>query len=907
MARLYTDNISSGIYTRTTDLTVVTQNTGTFSGACIGLMEKGPAFEAVATNSYTERVQRLGDLNPKFLSSYYARQYFSFAKNYKEVRVLGLEGYTDTKCFPITYNLSGLGDQGHQASTFNPFTLGGDDVIACLLKPRQSSFTGGADVLRVELSTYTDPDTLTSDTTDKRFTITVTFTDSTTQVIIASLRPDEKDYIVKVLGADPRDATLIGGIPSPLWVEYISPSVKIKPTANVVANYYYPTDLTTPVDSIPLRVGNITVDSAKTFASLPIDSITGTTNVSVVFQSNHNISTGVGTTISLPVGTIGINSPLTSYFFRIGVDPDTVDLYRDAACSIPVTGSGTYMFSGPATRNFYNTWEKTLLDFSNTAYQTPVTPWFVSDIDSSNNVKKLFRLWSISDGESANKEIKIEISNIDISGNNGKGTFDLIVRDFNDTDDTKRVVLEAYKRINLDPTSDNYIARRIGNGDDLEIRSKYIFVEMSSEADGQDDLLPFGCLGYPNARSRAAYETPAYTVEYDMTKPVKKQILGFANNSINMNRKLYPDVLHYRVTDSTTVTSPGFHLNPLAASPAFFAPELTNTAGATQFSTNKIANVDKYKYVVAFAGGFDGFNVYKTREWNDTASKDYEALNLALEALSDREVLLSDFSVLVTPDLNMDDHPDAVRTVLDMVEKREDALYIPDLAFDKEAVISTAVDSIVFGSSNTQSDKVAVYFPWCLISDDVNKINKWCPPSLIALGTIAWTATQQNVWQPPAGALRTQAVNLVKTVRRIKQEERELLKPVNINTITVFAGTGFEITESRTQQPFFSTQSFIHNTLLLGYAKKALQQVLRPLLHQLKGNLSAEQFKVAVGPIFERIKRQNGLQKVVINVSENPDDLVTLYGEVEIYPLYPIERIVVDFVIKNSEISFNNQ
>lgn len=902
-ARTYTDHISSGIYNRTTDLTFVTQNTGTFSGASIGLTEKGPAFEVVATNSFTERIQKLGGLNPKFLSSYFARQYLSFAKNYKEIRILGLEGYTNSKGFAITYNLSDMGNQGYAASSNMPFILGTDDVIACLLKPRESSFTGGQNVLRVEVNTYTNPDTLNSDATDERFTLTVVYADSTTQNIVVSLRPGEKDYISKVLGTDPRDKTMLMGSPSPLWVEYIAPSVKIKPTANVIANYYYPTDLTTPVSSIPLRTGNVTIDTAQVFPTLFIDTITGTSPVTVTFTTNHNIVSNKGTKISLPINITGINSPLSSYFFVI-VSLDSVELYRDEACTIPVTGNGGYSFSGDATRTFYDTWETTLLNFSNTAYQTPVTPWFVSDVDNSNNVKKLFRLWSISDGESANKEIKIEISNIDVSGNNGKGNFDLIIRSFDDTEDINRNVLEAYKRVNLDPTSDNYIERQIGNGDDLEIRSKYVFIEMSNEADGLDDLLPFGCLGYPNANSRVAYENPTWTVEYDMTKPIKKQILGFANNSFNMSKKLYPDFLHYKNTSDNVVTGPGFHLNPLAAGPNFVAPELINTAGATQFVTNKIANKEKYKFVVAFAGGFDGFNVYKEREWNDTTSKDYEALQIAVQVLEDRESLLSDFSVLVTPDLNIEDHPYATRSVLEMVDGREDALYIYDFAFDNEAVISSAVDTIQYGDMKSKNS--AVYFPWALISDEVNKVNSWCPPSIIALGTIAWTATQQNVWQPPAGSTRTQAANLVKTVRRIKLDERDKLKVVNINTLTVFPGSGFEITESRTQQENFSAMSFIHNILLLGYAKKALQQVLRPLLHQLKGNLSSEQFKVAVSPIFERIKRQNGLSKVVISVNENTDDLVTIYGQVEIYPLYPIERIVVDFVIKNDEINFNN-
>src|ERR1700761_736990 len=85
--------ISSGVYFREIDLTVVTQATGGFSAAAVGLTQKGPAFEITNSATYTDRAFRLGDLNPDFPMSYYAKQYLEQARNYKEVRLLGLEGY----------------------------------------------------------------------------------------------------------------------------------------------------------------------------------------------------------------------------------------------------------------------------------------------------------------------------------------------------------------------------------------------------------------------------------------------------------------------------------------------------------------------------------------------------------------------------------------------------------------------------------------------------------------------------------------------------------------------------------------------------------------------------------------------------------------------------------------------
>ena len=66
---------SPGIYFAEQDLTVITQQTGGFSAECIGLMEKGHAFQVSNFSSYSDRAYRMGDLNPDYPSSYYAKQY----------------------------------------------------------------------------------------------------------------------------------------------------------------------------------------------------------------------------------------------------------------------------------------------------------------------------------------------------------------------------------------------------------------------------------------------------------------------------------------------------------------------------------------------------------------------------------------------------------------------------------------------------------------------------------------------------------------------------------------------------------------------------------------------------------------------------------------------------------------
>ena len=109
-------------------------------------------------------------------------------------------------------------------------------------------------------------------------------------------------------------------------------------------------------------------------------------------------------------------------------------------------------------------------------YQTPETPYVVSEL-RGNKVYKLFKFVLISDGNAANRLVKISIGNI--SFNNG--TFDVFVRDFFDNDENVRVI-ESFTNCSLDPNQNNYVANKIGTSNgEYQVKSKYIMLEMSED------------------------------------------------------------------------------------------------------------------------------------------------------------------------------------------------------------------------------------------------------------------------------------------------------------------------------------------------------------------------------------------------------------------------------------------
>jgi len=145
------------------------------------------------------------------------------------------------------------------------------------------------------------------------------------------------------------------------------------------------------------------------------------------------------------------------------------------------------------------------------------TGWFISQVaagtDSSytpaTKAAKLFRLVALDSGEWIRNNLKVTINNIIPPQNDAQkyASFDIEIRRVYDTDSNKKLV-ESYVGCTLDPSSPNYVARKIGDKyfswDDTDRRqteiglydnnSKFVRVEMYSDQ-LDSSLVPFGVLG----------------------------------------------------------------------------------------------------------------------------------------------------------------------------------------------------------------------------------------------------------------------------------------------------------------------------------------------------------------------------------------------------------------------------
>ena len=136
---------------------------------------------------------------------------------------------------------------------------------------------------------------------------------------------------------------------------------------------------------------------------------------------------------------------------------------------------------------------------------------------NTSRVQQLLRFNTLSpgDGDWSQKNLKVSIQDIKVSSNldDPYGTFTVVVRKANDSDNAMRIV-ERFSECNLNPNSIDYVGNKIGDkyvvwDDDNRLyreygsynnQSKFIRVEMNTDVNnGTADatLLPFGFFGPP--------------------------------------------------------------------------------------------------------------------------------------------------------------------------------------------------------------------------------------------------------------------------------------------------------------------------------------------------------------------------------------------------------------------------
>jgi hypothetical protein len=591
-------------------------------------------------------------------------------------------------------------------------------------------------------------------------------------------------------------------------------------------------------------------------------------------------------------------------------------------------------------------------------FSPAVTPYVVSELRGTN-LLRLFRLWTISDGNTANEDIKISITNIKPS----EREFDIEIRRFSDTDANK-FVLERFSRLSMDPRGNNYIARRIGTLDgEYASNSTYVLVEMDDTSD-TSTTFPAGFIGYPQrdynqVSNNVVFPNITYKKTYGGYENKRKAFLGLSNIvGIDQDFFDYKGVPDISGLDMWTGLTKGFHMDISAtgatidgieivinASGGTYSPIFLFDTGCCPFQTEAGIQGTAYekifarKFTFAPYGGFDGWDVYRDRRTNtdpylingiagqdgligganatfknrvlsngdEGINSDYYAYLEAIWTFSNPEAV--NVNVFATPGIDTDENTNLIEEAIEMIEQdRADSWYIvttPDLSASGEILPADEIVDRLDGLYD--SSYTSTYYPWIQVNDTENNVYIWLPPTRDVVRNTALTDNIAFPWFAVAGIQRGN-VDAIKARKKLTLSERDILYAGRVNPVITFASEGIKLWGNKTLQVRESALDRINVRRLLLQARKLISAVAIRLLFEQNDDVVRNQFLSLVNPILDNIRSSRGLTDFRVVLVDTPEsiDRNELNGRIFIKPTRSLEFINIEFVVTNTGASFDN-
>jgi hypothetical protein len=599
-------------------------------------------------------------------------------------------------------------------------------------------------------------------------------------------------------------------------------------------------------------------------------------------------------------------------------------------------------------------------DFDGQGYSNAETPWIVSQDQQPNQPgaerQRLFKFETIGDGNYANREIKASITNVrypsEVSGSE-YGEFDVLIRDIGDKDRSP-TILESFSGVNLNPDSQNYIGRAIGNkktelnsngkliesGGEagvFENRSNYIRVDVNRQvvranSGGRNDLANLVPWGF------APYQIP---LDYGGQVPhgLKPRLVQSINdvendilpeNGINQDISSvappFDDRIFFGVdfefegnlswlqaiannSDSASEQAEFEQDYGFVLSDAYVENPDGNGVRQIEYGDNDAEGlpVGRRKFNIAFQGGFDGMEPAKPKALEDEITPsnaqglDLSTANAAGTQAYEKAIRLLgnedrfDINLLVTPGVINSLHSPVIQAGIDMVESRADTFY----AFDA-AGLDASVDDAVASVQSVDSSYAATYFPWLRIRDQNRNKQVRVPPSVLIPRVYAFNDQTSAEWFAPAGFERGGIPEAISAVLRLRKEDRDELYRNRVNPIAQFPDQGVSVWGQKTLQTQAGALDRVNVRRLLIRVKKFIASTSRFLVFEQNVPETRNRFLNIVRPFLDQVQQQNGVFafRVKMDAENNPPEVVDrnkLVGEIFLQPTRTAEYIELTF------------
>ena len=921
--------VSPGVFTSETDLTFVTRQVGVTTLGLVGETPKGPAFEPVFISNYDEFQQYFGGLNSekfegtgfqKYELNYIAKSFLSQTNQLYVSRVLGLSGYKAGGAWSLTIeaNIDPSTEASASTSTvgtlltYSASTAGtpttlvwGDANLEALYNDGEitSSFTNLGNVATGETISITSPKYVKTGTSFSGATFDMEVIERGTTSGGSIVTGVTSGTVVTYTGTSYSDIE-----------DRVVATLRSRGSVNSQEEMEFDVTASTSVNIVGTTVDN---DPLTTF------SISGTNRDSENFTYNVSLDSTKKNYITKVLG-VSAQDKDTELFVE--------EIYKNSLDDLnaagKVRGINTTLVQMAGKLNDYDE-----------QYQSAVSPYILSEL-RGGELERLFRMVTISDGDAANKDIKVSILNIKPD----EKTFDLVVRKFADTD-VSPLIVEKYSKLSMDPADNGFIGRKIGTADgEYVLKSNYIMVEMADKY--PTDAFPAGFEGvtvrdYDGDNVDGVAPKIEYKTSYTSSEKKRKSYLGLSS-SIGIDQ----DFFNYKGADAWTGKTDGFHMDSGVTTTTIAGVSNTFQVGSAEFrndaalSGTDYEKLDSRKFTFAPFGGYDGWDIYRTQRTNGDAYRingtkanlggpdgtgqfearvtstgidgldtDYYAYFEGIRTFDNPES--TNINIFATPGIDSRDNISLLEEAIDMVEdERADSLYIittPDT--DSSGVVAMTPDEAVdvVADSGIDSNYSATYFPWLQMQDTENNQYVWLPPTIEVVRNIALTDNVAFPWFATAGVNRG-TTNAIKARTKLTLDQRDTLYEGMINPMATFSTVGVVIWGNKTLQSKETALNRINVRRLLLQARKLISAVSIRLLFEQNDSIVRNQFLSLVNPILDNIRKERGLTDFRVQVDSDPEsiDRNELNGRIFIKPTRSLEYISVEFNITNTGANFDN-
>ena len=339
------------------------------------------------------------------------------------------------------------------------------------------------------------------------------------------------------------------------------------------------------------------------------------------------------------------------------------------------------------------------------------------------------------------------------------------------------------------------------------------------------------------------------------------------------------------------------------------------------------------RFTTVLNGGYDGVDLREKEPFRDgltangtpTTSSPFYSIKRAIDSVSDPEVV--EMNLITMPGIRT---PELTSHLIEVCEDRADAMAIIDInggytpftensSTEQVRAVTTAVTDVTNNvrTRGLDSSYAATYWPWVQLRDTINSAALWAPPSVAALGALAYGEKNAELWFAPAGFNRggisdgAAGVPVIGVRQRLTSEERDELYDANINPIASFPSEGIVIFGQKTLQLTPSALDRINVRRLLIFLKKEISRAAATILFDQNVRSTWNKFVNQVNPFLTSVKARLGLAdfKLILDETTTTADLVDrniVYAKIFLKPVKAIEFIALDFVITDQGASFED-